>query len=68
MYLEVGEHAQSGEFVFVPWTLHATGEHGPCQLDGIDRVRLRGPRLAENVIVFDTAAFEARSGKSIPST
>jgi hypothetical protein len=30
------------------------------------RVRVRGPRVAENVAVFDTAAFEARSGKSIP--
>jgi len=38
----------------------------PFELTGIDRVRIRGPQVAENVIVFDTAAFEARSGKSIP--
>ena len=66
MYMEVAEHAESGEFVFVRWVLHATGEHGPFELTGIDRVRIRGPQVAENVIVFDTAAFEARSGKSIP--
>lgn len=46
--------------------MHASGEHGPFELTGMDRVPVRGPRVAENVIVFDTAAFEARSGKSIP--
>ena len=66
MYMDVAEHAQSGEFVFVRWVMHATGERGPFELTGIDRVRIRGPLVAENVIVFDTAAFEARSGKSIP--
>jgi SnoaL-like polyketide cyclase len=66
MRLEVAEHAQSGEYVFIRWVLHATGEHGPFELTGMDRVRVRGPQVAENVIVFDTAAFEARSGKAIP--
>jgi hypothetical protein len=66
MRLEVAEHAQSGEFFFIRWVLHATGEHGPFELTGMDRVRVRGPQVAENVIVFDTAAFEARSGKPIP--
>jgi hypothetical protein len=28
--------------------------------------KARGPQVAENVIVFDTAAFEARSGKAVP--
>jgi hypothetical protein len=66
MYLEVAEHACSGEFFFVRWILHATGEHGPFELTGMDRVRVRGPLVAENVIVFDTAAFEARSGRRVP--
>ena len=65
MRLEVAEHARDGEFFFIRWIMHATGEHGPFQVTGIDRVRVRGPQVAENVIVFDTAAFEARSGKSI---
>jgi hypothetical protein len=66
MYLEVAEHAQSGEFVFIRWVLHAAGEHGPFELTGIDRVRIERGRVAENVIVFDTAAFQARSGKPVP--
>jgi SnoaL-like polyketide cyclase len=66
MRLEVAEHARSGDFVFIRWILHATGEHGPFELTGMDRVRVRGPQVAENVIVFDTAAFEARSGIRVP--
>jgi hypothetical protein len=66
MYMEVAEHARSGEYVFIRWILHASGEHGPFELTGMDRVRIRGPQVAENVIVFDTAAFEARSGMSVP--
>jgi SnoaL-like polyketide cyclase len=66
MRLEVAEHARNGEFVFVRWVLHATGDHGPFDLAGMDRVRTRGPQVAENVIVFDTAAFEARSGMPVP--
>jgi len=66
MYLEVAEHARSGEFVFIRWILHATGVHGAFELTGMDRVRVRGPQVAENVIVFDTAAFQARSGIAVP--
>lgn len=64
--LSVAEHAQSGELVFVRWIMHATGARGPFELSGIDRVRLRDGQVAENVIVFDTAAFAARSGLPIP--
>jgi hypothetical protein len=66
MYMEVAEHARNGDFVFIRWILHASGRHGPFELTGIDRVRVRGPHVAENVIVFDTAAFEARSGIPVP--
>lgn len=66
MRLEVAEHATSGEFHFVRWILHADGERGPFTLTGMDRVRTRGPQVAENVIVFDTAAFEERSGIPVP--
>jgi hypothetical protein len=68
MYLEVAESAQNGDFVFVRWILHATGRHGPFALSGIDRVHVRGPQVAENVIVFDTKAFEERSGMRVPWT
>jgi hypothetical protein len=47
MRLEVSEHAQSGDFVFIRWILHATGRHGPFELTGMDRVRVRGPQVAE---------------------
>src|SRR5436309_1558155 len=57
MHLSVAEHAQSGEFVFVRWIMHAIAEHGAFELSGIDRVRVRGGKVTENVIVFDTAAF-----------
>lgn len=66
MRLSVEEHAQSGEFTFVRWILHATGAHGPFELTGIDRVRLRDGQVCENVIVLDTADFEARAGIPIP--
>ncbi len=64
--LSVAEQAQSGEFVFIRWIMHATGTHGAFELSGIDRVRLRDGQVAENVIVFDTATFEARSGLPVP--
>jgi SnoaL-like protein len=66
MWLEVAEHAGSGDFTFVRWVMHATGKNGPFELTGIDRVRVRDGRVCENVIVFDTAAFEARAGIPVP--
>jgi hypothetical protein len=64
--LEVAEHADAGEFTFVRWIMHATGRRGPFQLTGIDRMRLRDGQVAENVIVFDTNAFERRAGIAVP--
>jgi hypothetical protein len=66
MRLEVAEHAEAGEFVFIRWIMHATGNHGPFELSGIDRVRVRDGLVAENFIIFDTAAFAERSGQSVP--
>ena len=66
MRLTVEEHAQNDDVVFVRWTMHATGQHGPFELTGIDRVRTREGLVAENVIVCDTAAFTARSGLAMP--
>jgi hypothetical protein len=62
----VAEHAASGEFTFIRWIMNATGEHGLFELTGVNRVRFRDGLVAENVIVFDTAAFEARSGIKVP--
>jgi hypothetical protein len=66
MRLEVADSAENGDLVFVRWVMHATGDHGPFTLDGIDRVRVRGPQVAENFIVCDTAAFRERSGRTLP--
>jgi len=64
--ITVAEHATDGEFTFIRWIMHATGAYGPFELSGIDRVRTSNGLVAENRIVFDTAAFTARSGKAIP--
>jgi hypothetical protein len=64
--LDVAEHAHDGEFTFVRWIMHATGRSGPFEMTGIDRIRLRNGQVAENVIVFDTNAFERRAGIAVP--
>jgi hypothetical protein len=64
--LSVAEHAQNGEFTFIRWIMRATGSHGPFEISGIDRVRVRDGRVAENYVVVDTAAFEERSGRPVP--
>lgn len=64
--LEIAEHAANGDVVFVRWIMRATGRHGPMELTGIDRIRLRGGLVAENIIRFDSAEFERLSGYSMP--
>lgn len=64
--LAVAETASEGDFTFIRWTMSATGEYGPFELTGVDRVRVRDGRVAENMIIFDTAAFEARAGFKPP--
>src|SRR5918992_5075491 len=38
---EVLEHAQNGDLYFIRWVMCGTGAHGPFELSGIDRVRVR---------------------------
>ena len=64
--VSVAEHAQSGEYTFIRWIMRATGGHGPFEISGIDRVRVRDGLVAENFVVVDTAAFERRAGRPIP--
>ena len=45
--------------------MHATGKHGPMQMTGIDRVRLRDGLVVENLIRFDSEEFERLSGCSM---
>ena len=60
--LEVAEHATNGDVTFVRWIMHATGAHGPFELSGVDRIRLRDGLVCENVIRLDRGEFEERSG------
>jgi hypothetical protein len=62
----VAEHARNGEHVFIRWILEATGRHGPFEVTGMDRVRVRDGLVAENMVVCDTAAFERRAGMPLP--
>lgn len=63
----VAEHAQRrSEFTFIRWIMHVTGVHGPFEISGIDRVRVRDGQVAENIVLLDTAAFEERSGLPVP--
>lgn len=64
--LEIAEHATNGNVVFVRWIMHATGKHGPMEMTGIDRIRLRDGLVAENLIRFDSEEFRQRSGHSLP--
>jgi len=64
--LRIAEHAVTGNLIFIRWIMHADGPAGPFQLTGFDRVRGRRGKVAENIIVFDTAAFEQLSGKPVP--
>jgi hypothetical protein len=66
MRLAVAEHATNGDVIFIRWILHASGAHGPFQMTGIDRIRVRDGLVVENVIVFDTALFERLSGYRVP--
>ena len=62
--LELGEHAASGEFVFLRWSARGTGPDGPFEGIGTDRFRLRDGLVAESLIMSDMPVFEhlARRG------
>jgi hypothetical protein len=65
--LEVGDHADNGEHIFVRWIMRATGRHGAFELGGVDRIKVRDGLVAENRIFFDTRRFEQLSGYALPS-
>jgi hypothetical protein len=64
--LTVAEHAASGDVAFVSWIMRATGSHGPFEIAGIDRLKTRDGRVSENMVVVDTAEFEAKAGRPVP--
>ena len=64
--LEVLEHADNGEHIFVRWVMRATGRRGAFELHGVDRIRTADGLIAENRIFFDTRRFEELSGYALP--
>jgi hypothetical protein len=66
--LEVGDHADNGEHIFVRWVMRATGRRGAFEMGGVDRIKLRDGLVAENRIYFDTKRFEQLSGYELPAT
>lgn len=60
--LEMPDHAMNGDVGFVRWVMHATGKHGPFQLDGVDCLHVRDGLVVQNFINFDNTAFLQRSG------
>jgi ketosteroid isomerase-like protein len=63
--LAVPEHTMSadGEFGFSRWVMHATGAHGPFEMNGMDRTRVRNGLVCENYVFFDSAEFQQLVGK-----
>ena len=57
--LELGEHAASGEFVFIRWIARGTGPDGRFEGIGTDRFRLRDGLVAETLVMSDLAIFGA---------
>ncbi|GAB3541724.1 hypothetical protein GCM10027343_12620 [Noviherbaspirillum agri] len=51
--LEVAEHAQNGEYVFIRWIAHGTWNGAPLEFTGVDRVKVRDGLVAENRIFCD---------------
>ena len=56
--LEVLEHAENGDVLFIHWLATGTGASGPFEFDGVDRIEIGADgKVAENVIRYDTARF-----------
>lgn len=55
--LELGEHAATGDFVFLRWTARGTGPDGAFEGIGTDRFRLRGGLVAESLLMSDLPVF-----------
>ncbi len=64
LWLDVKEHAMTadGEFGFSRWVMPATGAHGPFELVGVDRARVRDGLVCENYVFFDLPEFQQLVG------
>ena len=50
------------------WRGRGTGRNGRFELFGVDRLRVDGGRIVENIVHFDAAAFETLVGAPLSST
>jgi len=66
--LEVLEHAVNGDVAFIRWLARGTGRRGPFEMFGVDRIKVSGDQVVENIIHFDTAHFEQLVGAPLSST
>jgi len=66
--LDVIEHAVNGDIAFIRWRGHGTGHNGRFELFGVDRLRVQGDQIVENIVHFDTVTFEALTGAPLSST
>lgn len=64
--LDVLEHAVNDDIAFIRWRGHGTGANGVFEIFGVDRIRVADGQIIENVVHFDTAAFEAAAGFPLP--
>jgi hypothetical protein len=55
---EVVDHASNDDVLFVAWIARGTGEHGPFEFSGVDRIRLRDGLIREHLIYYDPASLD----------
>ena len=66
LHMEVAEHASNGDFVFIRWIAQGSGAAGPFEFSGIDRIRLRDGKVAENIIRFARGQSRTLIGRTAP--
>ena len=66
--LEVLEYAERDDLVFIRWVSSGTSAAGPFRIEGVDRLRIDGEHIVENVVFFDTALFESATGSRVPGS
>jgi hypothetical protein len=52
----------NSEFGFSRWVMNATGAHGPFEMNGMDRTRVRDGLVCENYVFFDSSEFQQLAG------
>ena len=56
--LEVTDHAEAGEMVFISWRARASAGTETLEWSGIDRFRVQDGKAVEALIAYDTAPLQ----------